>query len=243
VTYGSTNLRAPGEDELQPQRQIRGSFDDVRNADLAAEAVRKVGFSYERPSDLTVVVDAGEHAGEVEGILAAYGAREFLRPEGSASSGASAGEGARVRTEEGAHIELVEEELRARTRRVQTGEVTIRKEVVEETRTIEVPVRREELVIEQHPVRRTPVDTSATPPPVTDPLVQQLMDRLRSMQPGESLRIPIVQEEVVVSKHPVVVEEITIGKRRVQETAKVADTVRREKARIEHQGDIKIHDA
>jgi uncharacterized protein (TIGR02271 family) len=236
-------------DHPSEKQRIVGSFNDPRNADLAADAVRNAGFSVERPSDGSVVVDPGEHpqhAGEVEGILGAYGAREFSRAAAAASSDASAvataaeSEPRRVRREQGAHMELVEEDLRARTRPVQTGEVTIRKEVIEETRTVEVPVRREELVIEQHPIERHPMDTS-TEVSISDPLIQQLMERLRSMQPGETLRIPIVQEEVVVYKRPVVVEEITVAKRGVQETAQLSDTVRREEARIEPHGDINVH--
>jgi stress response protein YsnF len=201
-------------------------------------------------------VDAGQHAQhvpEVQAILGAYGAREFGGPQTVSTTtetgtGAQTGQSAagveerreqRIRAEEGARVELVEEELRARTRPVQTGEVTIRREVVSETRTIEVPVRREELVIERHPVERHPMDTAASAP--TDPLIQQLLDRLRHMQPGELLRIPIIEEEVVVHKRPVVVEEITLGKRTVQDTQTVSDTVRGEEARIEPHGDVPLH--
>ena len=50
------------------------------------------------------------------------------------------------------YLELVEEQLEAHTRPVQIGEVLLRKQVVTETRTIEVPVRREELVVERRAV-------------------------------------------------------------------------------------------
>jgi uncharacterized protein (TIGR02271 family) len=132
----------------------------------------------------------------------------------------------------------VEEQLQAQTRRVQVGEVTIRKEIVTETRTIEVPVRREELVIERHPIERQPADSPERRS--NDPLVEQLMDRLRHMGSGETLRIPIIEEEVVVHKRPVVVEEITIGKRTRAETQKVSDTIRREVARIESHGEARV---
>lgn len=232
-------------------RRITATFEDVRSADLALDAVRKAGFSIvDRPTDRSVVVDPGEHAqhaGELEGMLGAYGAREFIRGRHASSADASpadeAGPGAPVRTAHEERIELVEEDLRARTRPVETGEVTIRRNVIEETRTIEVPVRREELIVEQHPIQRRPVDSLNSPPPITDPLIQQLMDRLHNMQPGESLRIPIVQDEVVVYKRPVVVEEITVGKRLVEETTQVSDMVRREEARIEPHGDISVHDS
>ena len=68
----------------------------------------------------------------------AYGAEEY---GGKSAAGATASQEQRVRAETGAKVELVEEQLTARTRPVHTGEVTIRREVVTETRTIEVPVR------------------------------------------------------------------------------------------------------
>ena len=66
------------------------------------------------------------------------------------------------------------------------------------------------------------MDTSTSPPTTaSDPLVQELLEWLRSMGPGQTLRIPIMQEKVVVYKRPVVVEEITIAKRSVQQTQHV----------------------
>jgi stress response protein YsnF len=231
------------------ERAVTGTFNDRTYADLAAEAARKAGFSVERPSDFMVIVDAGtheQHVGEAEGILRAYGAREFGTETVAGSTSSDKAESAKVPTMErrqaaSARLELVEEELRTRTRPVQTGEVTIRKEVVTETRSIEVPVQREELVIERHPVDRKPMDTSAKAAS-DDPLIGQLMDRLRGMKPGETLRIPIVEEEVIVQKRPVVVEEITVGKRIVQDKETVSDTVRREEVHVEPHGDIRIEE-
>jgi uncharacterized protein (TIGR02271 family) len=250
------------------EETIIGTFADAEIADRAAEAARKSGFQVERRSGGVVAVETGGHAAhadEIRGILGAYGAREYSasgasggRADTSAAEAGHAGQvsaataghdgqvGAaaasydrQVVAEQGAKVELLEEELHARTRPVQTGEVTIRREVISETRTIEVPVRREELVIERHPVERRPMDRS--PETAADPLVEQIIDRLRHMQPGEMLRIPIVEEEVVVHKRPVVVEEITLGKRSVEETQKVTDTVRREVAHIDEHGAARIH--
>jgi stress response protein YsnF len=223
---------------------IIGTFSDPHRADLAAETARKAGFEVDRQSGGVVVVDPGEHtqhADEIRGILAAYGAREFGGAAGTAAAELehTGAREQRVRAEQGATVELVEEQLQARTRPVQTGEVTIRKEVLSETRTFEVPVRREELIIERHPVEHQPLESATAGP--SDPLVQQLLERLRRMQPGESLRIPIVEEEVVVQKRPVVVEEITLGKRTVQDTQEVSDTVRREEAHVEHHGNVRVH--
>jgi uncharacterized protein (TIGR02271 family) len=224
------------------EETIVGTFADAHQADLAADSARKAGFQVERRSGGVVAVATTgrrQDADEIRGILAAYGAREHSRPTAQdvAQSAEPSSHEQRVRAEQGATVELVEEQLRARTRPVQTGEVTIRKEVVSETRSIEVPVRREELVIERHPVDRQPIDSGTQQ---ADPLVEQLIDRLRHMQPGETLRIPIIEEEVVVHKRPVVVEEITLGKRTIQDTHEVSDTVRREQARIEEHGDVRV---
>src|SRR5207249_3064661 len=49
-------------------------------------------------------------------------------------------------------VRLREEELQANKERVQAGEVGIRKDVVSEEKTLDVPVNREEVYIERHPV-------------------------------------------------------------------------------------------
>jgi len=54
-----------------------------------------------------------------------------------------------------------------------------------------------------------------------------------SMANNEVVRIPIIEERIEVTKRPAVVEEIIIGKRKVQETKEVRDIVMKEEARIE----------
>ena len=119
-----------------------------------------------------------------------------------------------ARAAEGAKIQVREEELQAHKRRVETGAVRVRKEVVTEHRTIEVPVQREEMVIE----RRVPTG-----------------------EPIEEIRIPVREEEVTVEKRPVVTEEVTVGKRVVQGVERVGGEVRREEIRVEREGDVDIH--
>jgi len=45
---------------------------------------------------------------------------------------------------------------------------------------------------------------------------------------------------VTVDKQPVVREEVSLGKRQVQDSQRVSDTVRREEARVERQGDANV---
>jgi uncharacterized protein (TIGR02271 family) len=121
-------------------------------------------------------------------------------------------------------LQLREEELRATKRPVEAGEVEIRKEVVTEQQTIEVPVTREEAVIERRPVSPTEAG------------------RVDAGEIGEdeTIRVPLREEQVTVEKTPVVTEEVEIGKRTVQETQQVSDTVRREEAVVEHEDDVPV---
>ena len=91
-----------------------------------------------------------------------------------------------ARTAEGARIEVREEELQAHKQLVEAGEVRVRKEVVTEHRTLEVPVQREEVVIERYAPTGEHV---------------------------EEIRIPVSEEQVTVEKRPDVKEEVTVGKR------------------------------
>src|ERR687894_2254502 len=125
------------------------------------------------------------------------------------------------RFEDQEHIELREEELRAEKERVEAGEVRLRKEVVEEKKTLNVPVTREEVVVEKHSVGgRRPADGS--------------------IGDDQEIRIPVMEEEVRVEKTPVVREEVSVRKRQVQDTERVSETVKREEARIDQTGDTNI---
>ena len=130
------------------------------------------------------------------------------------------GTGAGMRAEEGRSVQLREEELQARKETVQTGEVGLRKEVVSEQKTIDVPVTREEVTIERKPGDRRPDD--------------------RPVGEGETLRVPVREERVEVEKTPVVTEEVSIGKRPVTETERVSGTVRKEEARVEEEGEVDL---
>jgi len=123
-------------------------------------------------------------------------------------------------------IELKEERLHATTQPVETGEVRVRKEVHTETKNIEVPVQREEVVIE-----RTPVHGRAATEGMT----------ADSIREGEEIRIPVREEQINVSKEAVVTEEVKVGKRVVQDTEHVSGQVRKEEVRVEKEGDVDVH--
>ncbi|MEH7119703.1 YsnF/AvaK domain-containing protein [Neobacillus vireti] len=120
---------------------------------------------------------------------------------------------AQYETEKTTAVQLREEQLDIIKERVQVGELQLQKEVVEEQRTVYVPLLREEVYIERRPVIDGKYDGSA-------------------FTEDEIIRIPITEERIEVTKRPVVVEEVIVGKRKIQETKQVQDIIRKEEARI-----------
>ncbi|MGG3804981.1 YsnF/AvaK domain-containing protein [Metabacillus fastidiosus] len=121
-------------------------------------------------------------------------------------------------------IKLHEEQLDVSKDRVQTGEVEVTKDVVEEQKTVHVPVTHEEVYVERRAVNNDTTDTNA------------------SIGDDETIRVPIVEEKVEVTKRPAVTEELVIGKRKVTETEQVTENIKREKARVETDGDAMVEE-
>ncbi len=115
-------------------------------------------------------------------------------------------------------IPLIEERLDV-SKRVNTGEVTIAKEPVTETKTVEVPVTHEEVRIE----RRPSTTSSST----------AISEGERPVESRSEIRVPVTSEEVEVTKRPYVKEEVVVTKEPVTETKTVTDTVRSERVDTE----------
>jgi uncharacterized protein (TIGR02271 family) len=111
--------------------------------------------------------------------------------------------------------------LKVHKQPVQAGEVTVRKEVHTEHKTVEVPVEKEEVVIERRPVAGGKVSST-------------------DIKAGEQIRVPVKEEQVHVEKQPVVKEEVTVGKRTVQDTKRISGTVRKEEVKVEKKGDVDV---
>ncbi len=122
-------------------------------------------------------------------------------------------------------IKLREEQLRVRKQQVQAGEVDIHRETVTEEKTITVPVTREEMVIEYHPL------AGQSTPTIEGAGEQQ-----------ETIRIPISEEQVHVTKETVQTGEVSVHKEQVQDVQRITDTVKREELHVERQGDVRIKD-
>jgi uncharacterized protein (TIGR02271 family) len=170
-------------------------------------------YNREFESGRTIVtVRADGRADEARAIMQRHG---MLRYGGQTM--AEAGE-VRRETRDRGTMELREEQLEPRRESAEVGRVGVGKEIVEEERTIDVPITREEVTVERRPVEARPSD--------------QPVGR------DETIEVPIREEQVEVEKQPVVYQEVEIGKRQVQGTERVTETVRREELRTE--GDVDV---
>jgi len=116
-----------------------------------------------------------------------------------------------------------EEKLRVQKTPVETGEVKVRKETHTEHKTLDVPVTREEVVIERRPASGKEVSAS-------------------DLRADQEVRIPVREEEVNVEKQVIAGEEVSVGKKRVRDTKRVDETLRKEEIKVDTKGDAKIRD-
>jgi uncharacterized protein (TIGR02271 family) len=111
-------------------------------------------------------------------------------------------------------VPLIEEELNVSKREVTYKEATLIREPVIETKTVEVPVTHEEIIVE----RRPPTEATTSQKHLRAPVTSR-----------EEIKIPLKKEEVIVKKEPFVKEELVIKKRRVVERKKITEEVKSEK--------------
>ena len=115
------------------------------------------------------------------------------------------------------HIPLVEEVASFDKRLRVTERIRVRVVVKTEQRTIVMPVRRQEVVVERVPV---------------------LADEPASLEPGERVDvprvtvIPVLEEEVEICKHPVVREEVRITRTFRRDHERLTADLRREVADV-----------
>lgn len=105
-------------------------------------------------------------------------------------------------------LKIREEQLDISKKWLETAEVTAHKEVIREERTVVIPVTREELVIEKRALSNEASGESAGH--------------------TETIRIPISEERIEVSKHHVDLEKVKVYRRQFDETKKVEETLKKE---------------
>lgn len=105
-------------------------------------------------------------------------------------------------------MQLRKEEMKISKDKVQTGEVSIHKEVLTKKENITVPVRQEELVIEKK---------------VFDP-----QSNSESNAHTETIRIPISKERIDIHKEPVTLENVSVSNHKYKEIKHITETLKKE---------------
>jgi len=187
-----------------------GAIVTVRDADRAAEAEQILAANngkvrYEDDAD-AVGTDYRESAA----IDAADSTGQEITDTGFVDQGTNVSSHAAAD-----RVQLFGEVLRVHKERVNRGEVRLRKDVITESQTVEVPITREELVLERVSV------SGDTPAPSA------------SIGRGHEIRVPLAEDQVRVEKVPVVKEEVLVGKRDVADVARVGGDVRHEELRVD----------
>ena len=118
-------------------------------------------------------------------------------------------------------IPLTEERLEV-SKKETMEEATLIKESVKETKTVEVQLTHEELIIE----KRKPSSSGDTTTKLSSSTSEEEQKQIQSKT---EITIPLKKEEVVVTKKPYVKEEIVIKKKQVTETKTVSEDVMSEK--------------
>jgi len=122
-------------------------------------------------------------------------------------------------------LQLLEERLMVNKERFQAGAVEIGKHVETRQETVNVPLQREEVVIERHAV------TDARP-----------VEGAVLGAASETMRVDLEAERAQVGKQAYVTEEVEVGKRTVTETQTVTETVGREVLDVNKTGEVQMTD-
>ena len=113
------------------------------------------------------------------------------------------------------HIPVIEEKLEA-SKKETVEEAKVIKEPIKETKTVEVQLTHEELIIKKRPV------DSKTSSLSYEEIVQSKTE----------ISIPLKREDVIVSKKPYVKEEVSVKKKPVTETKIVTEEITSERVSV-----------
>ena len=190
------------------------TFDDDREItpDFENEVYSYYGLENTNGTDGRGAYD--DYYGEATGPGIAMGDTETgeFREHAVYDEGVYQSRGDDLADEDELRVQRTEEELVAGTREREAGQLKVRKRVRTDREHIEVPTRHEEVSVE-----RVPVEGEASEAEIGE----------------DEVVVPVTEEEVVVSKRPVVKEEVRVRKDVVSDTETVEEDVRREEIDVE----------
>jgi stress response protein YsnF len=145
-------------------------------------------------------------------------------------------------------IPVTEERLEV-SKKESVVQAKVIKKPVKETKTVEVELTHEELIIERRSVAEA--DKATEPSTISAVPAKSSSSSHEITQSKTEINIPLKREDVVVSKKPYIKEEIVIRKKAVTETKKITEQVRSEKVSVrnangeevveEEEGEMKKH--
>ncbi len=121
-------------------------------------------------------------------------------------------------TGEEVRVPVAEEELDVTKRDREAGEVRLRKDVVTETKHVDVPVTREEVHVDRVP-------TSNRDATGEGKLFQK-----------DTVSVPVHEEEIEITKRPVVKEEVRLRKDRIVEQRAADEDIKKERVDVDETG-------
>jgi stress response protein YsnF len=160
------------------------------------------------------------------------------------------GEGSKVQTRDAeSPIPVIEERLEV-SKKESVVEAKVIKKPVKETKTVEVELTHEELIIEKRSVAEEADKTTVTSPSATATTTTTTTTTTPSSsstsqeitQSKTEINIPLKREYVVVSKKPYVKEEIIIKKKPVTETKTITEQVTSEKVYVRNANGEKVEE-
>lgn len=166
---------------------------------------------------LTVLVRADERQDDVLNILRMNAGDSIWYPGGQ-----------EVREQV---VPVREERLRVASQQVISGEVRIHRRIILEEKTITVQVAREEIIVE---------NLSFTDDELLSELPSDSSSKIIHLNAGDTIRIPVREEQVFVEKRPIIKEVVVLTKHVTQDIQHFTDTVRKEVPRLEQDGDVRV---
>ena len=124
-------------------------------------------------------------------------------------------------TKEEEVIPLMSEELEVKKTEL-VDEAIITKEPVKETKTEQISLMHEELVIERRPVI---IDNLQSLPSNNDISTGYENEELKPVETNTKIKIPIKREETEVTKKPYIIEELVVKKKAVMKTQTVTEEI------------------
>ena len=128
-------------------------------------------------------------------------------------------------------VPVREERLQPTRYQMVSGEVRIRRRIILEEKTFTVQVAREEITVENLSFAENAF-LSELPPDSNSNIIH--------LNPGDTIRLPVREEQVFVEKRPIIKEEVVLTKLVTQDMQHFTDMVRKEVPRLERDGNVRV---